>query len=175
MLGRFGIRGRRALYIVYRALARRYCSPCPLVMLRTLCLSLRDAPDAVSRTCVSIASRFRPITLSNTAQKMVAKALNRTLDESAARVALGIQRVCVYGRRPAVVLRDIAAPEWIPHMFRGLLYGTESVILSSGMHISCFPRPARDQADGCPNSGSPWALGFDLVLRARHIRLFLLQ
>lgn len=68
---------------------------------------LEAALVAISRTNAAVASHFHLTSLSNTAQKVVAKTVNRTLQEAAAQAALDIQHGLFHGRR---ILEELDAP-----------------------------------------------------------------
>lgn len=150
---------------------------------------------------------MRPITLSNTAHKLLAKALNASLEKVAAATVHPAQRGFMPGRSmadnmfeaiapmhvarllegsvPAVVLFDIRAafpsvawewiwmvlrrlrvPAWLIRAVHAIYYGSWSDIVFGGCVSACGFHIRRGILQGCPASGSLWAILFDLVVRA---------
>lgn len=177
-------------------------NPSLMVFIPRVSLGVRpDAGDGVAEP-----GGFRPISLSNTAHKLVAKGLNATLEKLAARLVHTCQRGFVAGRNMlehivrtvapmhrapsydamdvGIVLFDIKAafpslgwawiwavleemniPAWLITALRALYEGSTARIVFGGVVTDAFFGISRGIKQGCPSSGSVWALAFDPAVR----------
>lgn len=148
--------------------------------------------------------RYRPLTLSNASQKLLAKAINGLLERVAVRTVSPLQRGFVRGRQnlgnvfdveeamemarpqsdPGVFLFDIeaafpsASQEWIwlvlsatglplslRSVVKALCCDVQARFLVGGVLSSETVRVTSGIKQGCPSSGSLWALLYDPVIR----------
>lgn len=63
-------------------------------------------------------------------------------------------------------LRRLGPPQWLRKLVRCLLLGSSAVISFRGSIASAAVLPARGVKQGCPTSGSAWALAVDPSVRA---------